>query len=115
MNFDLTAPGAAPTLFTVTTRVDGTVLFNWGPPPSDQLNGVLTSYELSCVSSLGMLNFQYGPNVVSSDESGFGFAARYECSLLATTAPGPGPSANSTFVTCEHTHTHTHTHTHIFT
>ncbi len=92
------------------------VLFNWSPLPSDQHNGVLTGYRLSCVSgSNTVLSFQYEPEEGSGIESGFTPATRYTCSVLATTAPGSGPSADITVVTCKYPyHSHTHTIVYVF-
>ncbi|XP_064386409.1 receptor-type tyrosine-protein phosphatase delta-like isoform X3 [Halichondria panicea] len=89
-------PGAPPMSFTATARTDGTVLFNWSPPPLAQQNGVLTDYILTCTPPL---SFNYGPNEVGGTGEGFSPATRYTCTLTASTAIGDGPSASVTVVT----------------
>ncbi len=85
--------------FTATARTNGTVLFNWSPPPFAQQNGVLTHYTLTCAPPLF---FNYGPNEVGGTGEGFSPATRYTCTLTASTAIGAGPSASVTIVTCKY-------------
>ena len=85
--------------FTAMARTDGIVLFNWTPPPSEEHNGVLTGYTLTCVPPLSIT---YGANEVGGAGEGFSPATRYMCTLTASTAIGPGPSASVTIVTCEY-------------
>ena len=85
--------------FTATVRTNGTVLFNWTPPPLAQQNGDLTDYTLTCAP---VLSFNYGPEEVGGIGEGFSPATRYTCTLVASTAIGDGPSAGVTIVTCKY-------------
>ncbi len=85
--------------FTAMARTNGTVLFNWSPPPSEEHNGVLTRYTLTCDPPLSIT---YGADEVGGAGEGFSPATRYTCGLTASTAIGAGPSASVTIVTCEY-------------
>ncbi len=86
-------PGGPPGEFTLQSQTGSTANFLWTAPPTDQLNGVLTTYTIVCTNSEHTVTNNYGSDSTAGVLNDLTPARMYTCSIRAFTAPGEGPPA----------------------
>ena len=79
-------PNSPPTGFQVFATSPTSIEFYWSPPPEDDQNGIITSYNLACQSEAetvsAMFQMSY-PTAGSYSISGFRPTITYNCSVYA--------------------------------
>ena len=97
-NIILAGPSSPPVGFQVFATSPTSIEFYWSPPPEDDQNGIITSYNLICqseIETVPMFQTSY-PMAGIYNISGFSPTISYNCSVYAVTAAGSGPSASQT-------------------
>ena len=85
-------PGSAPRNFFFEMVMHLSASFVWTQPPAKDHNGIITGYQLSCISDRGHnLTAQVEGTTVTI--TNLRNHSHYTCSVCAYTSPGCGPAA----------------------
>ena len=73
------------------------VTFTWDPPATDEQNGVIVSYFLSCsIGSVSQFQFNLTSAVEEISVGVYEKSSVYSCTISASNSDGEGPTANTT-------------------
>ena len=87
----LTAPSSSPRDFVGNVTSPTTCFFTWKPPPPEDQNGVIISYQLNITELESTAAVQYTTTNTYITISGLLPYKRYSCIIAATTSVGIGP------------------------
>ena len=97
----ISAPSGTPQTFEVEVPGSRNLTFMWLPPIITERNGVITSYNLTCVNTTFLTRVYQAADSNLYLLTGFKPFTHYSCRVFAINSAGRGPEANISLTTFE--------------